>query len=59
MKFIKSVIQEMKKVTWPSRTQLSRDTRIVFGTSIIFGLLLFVFDTSIKTAIQAILSSLG
>ncbi|MCH4177797.1 MAG: preprotein translocase subunit SecE [Streptococcaceae bacterium] len=56
MKFIKSVFQEMKKVTWPSRKQLYRDTKIVFGTSIIFAIILFIFDTSIKTVIQAILS---
>ncbi|MDR1567591.1 MAG: preprotein translocase subunit SecE [Streptococcaceae bacterium] len=56
MKFLKSVIHEMKKVTWPTRKQLYRDTRVVFGTAIIFAVVLFVFDTSIKTLIQAILS---
>ncbi|MBA5271409.1 preprotein translocase subunit SecE [Enterococcus hirae] len=48
MKFIKSVKDEMKQVTWPSGKQLRKDTLVVIETSIIFGVMFFVMDTAIQ-----------
>ncbi len=42
--FIKSVINEMKVVTWPSKKQLKKDTITVIETSIIFGVMFAVMD---------------
>jgi len=55
MKFIKSIIDEMKKVSWPSKTQLRKDTIVVFETSIIFAILFAIFDTAIGQGLSAIL----
>ncbi|MDR0921833.1 MAG: preprotein translocase subunit SecE [Lactobacillales bacterium] len=55
MKFLKSVVEEMKKVSWPSKTQLRKDTLVVFETSIIFAIMFWIFDTAIKTGLDAIL----
>jgi len=55
MKFLKSVIAEMKKVSWPTKIQLRKDTIIVFEMSIIFAVLFFIFDTAIKSGLDAIL----
>ena len=49
MKFIKSVKDEMKQVTWPSGKQLRKDTLVVIETSIIFGVMFFVMDTAIQS----------
>lgn len=37
MKFIKSVFQEMKLVTWPTAKETRRDTTTVLVTSLIFA----------------------
>lgn len=44
MKFIRSVIDEMKLVTWPTRKQLVKDVRVVIETSLIFALMFAVMD---------------
>ena len=55
MKFIKSVIDEMKRVTWPTKQQLRKDTIVVIETSIIFTVMLFVMDTVIQNLLALIL----
>ncbi|MBP2098570.1 preprotein translocase subunit SecE [Enterococcus rivorum] len=49
MKFLRSVIDEMKVVTWPTKKQLRKDTLVVLETSILFAALFFVMDTVIQT----------
>ena len=49
MKFLKSLKDEIKQVTWPSRKQLRKDTLVVIETSIIFGLMFYVMDTAIQS----------
>jgi preprotein translocase subunit SecE len=56
MKFLKSVIAEMKKVSWPTKIQLRKDTIIVFEMFIIFAILFFIFDTIIKNGFDVILN---
>ncbi|CAI3399219.1 preprotein translocase subunit SecE [Enterococcus cecorum] len=55
MKFIKSVIDEMKRVTWPTKQQLRKDTIVVIETSIIFTVMFFVMDTVIQKLLALIL----
>lgn len=55
MKFLKGVVAEMKKVSWPTKKQLRKDTLIVIETSLIFAALFFVLDTAIQTVIGLIL----
>lgn len=55
MKFLRSVVDEMKKVTWPSKKQLRKDTLVVIETSVIFAVLFFVMDTAIQTVFGWIL----
>ena len=37
MKFFRSVADEMKQVTWPTKKQLRKDTLVVIETSILFA----------------------
>ncbi|SJZ75001.1 preprotein translocase subunit SecE [Pilibacter termitis] len=55
MKFLKSVVQEMKKVSWPTKQQLRKFTFIVFETTILFALIFWIFDTAIKGGFNLIL----
>jgi len=55
MKFLKSVIDEMKKVSWPSKTNLRKDTLVVLETSIIFALLFWAFDSLIRLGMNALM----
>lgn len=51
MKFIKSVIQEMKLVTWPTAKENRHDTWIVVSTSIIFSVFFAAVDFLISKAL--------
>ena len=55
MKFFRSVADEMKQVTWPTKKQLRKDTLVVIVTSILFAALFFIMDTVIQTAFGWIL----
>jgi preprotein translocase subunit SecE len=55
VKFLKSVVQEMKKVSWPTKQQLRKFTFIVFETTILFALIFWIFDTAIKGGFNLIL----
>lgn len=54
-KFFKSVKEEMKKVTWPTAKQNRRDTAIVVGASILFGLYLGALDWLFTSLTQLVM----
>ena len=56
MKFFRNVADEMKKVTWPTKKQLRKDTLIVIETSVLFAVLFFIMDTVIQTVFNWILN---
>ena len=39
-KFLKSVVQEMKEVTWPTAKQNRHDTGVVITSSVLFAIYL-------------------
>lgn len=49
MKFLRSVKEEMKKVTWPTGKQLRKDTIVVIETSLIFAVIFYLMDTGIQS----------
>lgn len=53
--FIKSVIDEMKLVTWPSKRQLRKDTLVVIESSVIFAVMFFIMDTIISKGLGLII----
>ncbi|MCU9653384.1 preprotein translocase subunit SecE [Escherichia coli] len=50
MKFFRSVADEMKQVTSPTKKQLRKDTLVVIETSILFAALFFIMDTVIAVS---------
>ena len=58
-KFIKEVRSEMRRVTWPTRTEVIRWTGVVVGALVFFGVYVAVLDNLIVTPIVVAISGLG
>ncbi len=56
MKFLKSVVDEMKQVTWPTGKELTKYTNTVVVTSILFGIFFAVVDFGISEAMNLFLN---
>lgn len=57
--FFQGVRSEMKRVTWPSRSDILRWSGVVIGTLIFFSLFVFVLDNWIATPLLLAISSIG
>jgi preprotein translocase subunit SecE len=57
--FLKEVKAEAKKVTWPSRREVSSTTLMVIVAMIFFGFYLFFMDVIFSWAISQIKSFFG
>jgi preprotein translocase subunit SecE len=56
--FLKDVRSELKKVTWPSRAEVTSTTIVVIAATIFFGFYLFFMDLVFSwliTKIQAVI----
>lgn len=58
-KFLKDVKAEMKRVTWPTRTDVLRWTGVVVAALVFFGVFVAVLDNVIVTPLIVALSGLG
>lgn len=56
MKFLKSVADEMKQVTWPTGKELAKYTNTVVVTTILFGIFFAAVDFGITEAMGLILN---
>ncbi|OGK21985.1 preprotein translocase subunit SecE [Candidatus Roizmanbacteria bacterium RIFCSPHIGHO2_01_FULL_39_8] len=52
--FTKDIIEELKKVTWPSRKETIRLTVIVIGISLIIGLYIGIIDILLTKALEMV-----
>ncbi|KRN29196.1 hypothetical protein IV38_GL000076 [Lactobacillus selangorensis] len=52
MKFLKSVVEEMKLVTWPTFKENRRDTWTVIVTSVLFAAFFAVIDWVIEQLLK-------
>ena len=57
--FLKDVRAEMKRVTWPTRTDVARWSGVVVGALVFFGVYVAVLDNVIITPALVALSGLG
>ncbi len=53
--YIKQVYNEMRKVTWPTRSELINSTIVVIIISAIVAVIIFVLDTLFSNVLQLIL----
>ncbi|WP_106450455.1 preprotein translocase subunit SecE [Trichococcus alkaliphilus] len=56
MKFLKSVTDEMKQVTWPTGKELAKYTNTVVVTTILFGIFFAAVDFGITETMDLILN---
>lgn len=53
--YIKQVYNEMRKVTWPTRSELINSTIVVIVISAIVALIIFVLDLIFSNILQRVL----
>jgi len=53
--FFKEIFQELKKVVWPTREQLTKNTLTVITVCIIIGILIWFFDWGLSSLINLLL----
>ncbi|WP_034745185.1 preprotein translocase subunit SecE [Halalkalibacter wakoensis] len=54
-KFFRDVVQEMKRVSWPTRKELVRYTWVVLGTVAFISVFFFVVDYGISELVRVLL----
>jgi len=50
---------ELKKVVWPNRKTVTKNTSTVLGVSLLIGACIWIFDGVLGAALDLILSLLG
>lgn len=55
-KFVSDVVVEMKKVTWPTRTELRGSTMVVIVTVIIIAIFIGIVDRVLSLGLERVLS---
>ena len=53
--FIKEVVRETNKVTWPSKQQTQKMTLLVIGVSLVIGLYIGLLDFIFQGLLAAVL----
>lgn len=57
--FLKDVRSELKKVTWPSRAEVTSTTIVVIAATVFFGFYLFFMDLVFSWLISKIQTLVG
>ncbi len=55
LSFFKEIFQELKKVVWPTREQLVKNTVTVVTVCIIIGLIIWMFDWGLSSLVNLLL----
>lgn len=55
-KFFRETKSEIKKVSWPSKAQLVRNTLVILAFVVIMTVILFVFDKAFELGLTGLLS---
>lgn len=54
-RFLREVKAELKKVSWPNKTELASYTGVVFVSVVIVSIVIWLIDTSFNQILRAIL----
>ena len=52
--YIREVKEELKKVTWTTRSELILSTKLVVGSTFVFGIGIYAVDLLIKTVLNGV-----
>lgn len=53
--FFRDIIQELKKVVWPTREQLIKNTITVITVCAIIGIIIWLFDWGLSSLVKGLL----
>jgi preprotein translocase subunit SecE len=56
IKYVKETVQELKKVTWPSKDELIGSTIVTIFVSLVLALFIFAVDQVFNRVMSVILS---
>lgn len=56
MKFLRDVLKELRKTSWPTRKELTKYTMTVIATVIVVGLFVFGVDTGVSYLINLLIN---
>jgi preprotein translocase SecE subunit len=56
IKFVSQSIEEIKKITWPSKKEAARLTGLVIGISALASIIIMVFDYVFKKLLTLLLT---
>ena len=59
VEFVREVRAELRRVTWPSKSEVYATTFVVILTSLAFGLYLFGIDLLLNSAVQRLFQRFG
>ncbi len=54
-RYYKDTVGELKKVVWPTRSQLANSTVAVIGAVIVVGIFIWIFDAGLNILITRLL----
>jgi len=57
--YFKEVYSEMKRVDWPSRDTVYKNTQVVVAISLVLAALLAIIDSGLTESIKALLAFTG
>ncbi|MGV8040758.1 MAG: preprotein translocase subunit SecE [Thermoanaerobaculaceae bacterium] len=57
--FLREVVVETRKVSWPSREEVMATTAVVIAASFIFGIYLYICDFAFFRAVNWVIESLS
>jgi len=57
--YLKEVIQELKKVTWPTWDELKESTKVVIGFSIVMAMFVGAVDFVLTVGLTRLMEYLG
>jgi preprotein translocase subunit SecE len=52
--FFSDIKEEFGKITWTSKEELISYTKIVVGTTFVFGLMVYIIDLTIQTVLNGL-----
>ncbi len=53
LNFIESMKQEVKKISWPSKSEIFQSTKIVIGSTFFLGFSVYIVDLFVKGVLDS------
>jgi len=58
-KYLGEVREQLRKTTWPTRSELIAQTQVVLGVLVVVGVFIYIWDTILAAILRGLLSLIG